>query len=120
MRIMSKQRGMGIMGFIMLAVGIVLVAILGMKMVPPYIHSAQITQIFKAIASDPVMQGASIKDIKESYVKRANVNYITDITADDIEIAKGDGQLSLSASYSIRIPLVANITLLLDFNPSSS
>jgi hypothetical protein len=120
MRVLKKkQRGMGIMGFIMVAAGIIFTAILGMKMVPPYIHSAQIAQIFQAIATDPAMQGASIKDIKDSYNKRANINYITDITADDIEIGKDDRQLSLSASYSVKIPLVANITLLLEFNPSS-
>lgn len=115
----EKQRGMGVMGFIMVAAGIIFVAILGMKMVPPYIHSAQIAQIFKAISNDPEMQGASIRDIKESYRKRADVNYISDITAEDIEVTKGDGRLSLSTSYSVKIPLVANITLLLEFNPSS-
>ena len=115
----GKQRGMGMMGFIMVAAGIVFVAILGMKVVPPYIHSAQIGQIFKAIASDPAMQSATIKEIKESYRKRASINYITDITEEDIEIAKDGNQLSVSANYSVKIPLVANITLLLEFNPSS-
>jgi hypothetical protein len=91
-----------------------------MKVVPPYVHSAQIAQILQSIASDPAMQKATVKDIKESYDKRANINYITDITSDDIEISKGDGQLSLSANYSVKIPLIGNITLLLEFNPSSS
>lgn len=121
MRMMAKkQAGMGLVGFIMVAVGIVLVAVLGMKIVPPYIHSAQIAQIFKAIANDPAMQTASVKDIQEAYSKRANINYITDITANDIDIAKDERSLSISASYSVKIPLVANITLLLEFNPSSS
>lgn len=116
----GRQQGVGFVGFIMIAAGIIFVAILGMKMVPPYIHSAQIAQIFKTIASDPAMQNASIKEIKDSYSKRADINYISDLTSDDIEIMKGDGRLTLSASYSVKIPLVANITLLLDFNPSSS
>jgi len=115
-----RQRGVGFFGFIMIAVGIILVAILGMKLVPPYVHSAQIAQIFRTIAGDPAMQGASINDIKESYNKRASINYITDLTAEDIEIEKADGQLTLSASYSVKIPLAGNVTLLLEFNPSSS
>ena len=121
MKTMShKQRGIGFFGFILIAAGVIFVAILGMKLVPPYIHSAQIAQIFKTIASDPAMQDASIKDIKDSYTKRANINYITDITAEDIEISKGDGMLSLSTSYTVKIPVAGNITLLLEFNPSSS
>lgn len=116
----GTQRGIGYFGFFMIAVGIIFTAILGMKLVPVYVHSAQIAQIFRSIASDPGMQGASISEIKESYNKRANINYITDITADDIEIEKGDGRLSLSASYAVKIPIAGNITLLLEFNPSSS
>jgi hypothetical protein len=116
----SRQRGISFIGLILSATGLILVAILGMKLVPSYIHSAQIAQILKEITKDPAMQSASIKEIKDSYNKRANINYITDISAEDIEIDKGDGRLSLSASYSVKIPIVANITLLLDFNPSSS
>ena len=116
----SKQRGIGFVGFILIAVGIIFAAILGMKLVPPYIHSAQIAQIFRTIANDPAMQGASIKDIKDSYSKRANIDYITDITAEDIDISNSDGKLSLSTSYSVKIPVAGNITLLLEFNPSSS
>ncbi len=121
MKTMShKQRGMGFFGFILVAAGIIFVAILGMKLVPPYIHSAQISQILKSIAKDPAMQDASLNDIRSAYQKRADINYITDIKASDLEISKGDGVLSLSTSYTIKMPLVGNITLLLEFNPSSS
>jgi hypothetical protein len=116
----GRQRGISFIGLILSAIGLIFVAVLGMKLVPSYIHSAQIAQILKEIAKDPAMQSASIKDIKDSYNKRANINYITDITSEDIEIDKEDGQLSLRASYSVKIPIVSNITLLLDFNPSSS
>ncbi|OIR17210.1 hypothetical protein GALL_22310 [mine drainage metagenome] len=116
----SRQGGIGFVGFIMVAIGVVFVAIAAMKLGPAYAHSAQIAQIFKAIANDPAMQDASIKDIKDSYYKRANINYITDITADDIDISKENGRLILSTSYSIKIPIAGNVTLLLEFNPSSS
>jgi hypothetical protein len=115
-----KQRGISFVGFALIAVGVVFVAILGMKLVPAYVHSAQIAQTLKQIATDPAMQGATIKEIKESYSKRANINYITDISADDIEIIKNEGNLILSVGYSVRIPVAGNITLVLDFNPSSS
>ena len=116
----NRQQGVSFTGFILIAAGLIFVAILGMKLIPTYIHSAQIAEIFKTMAADPAMQGASIAEIKDSYTKRANIDYISDITAEDIDIAKADGQLSLSASYSVKIHLVGNITLLLEFNPSSS
>jgi hypothetical protein len=98
---------------------LIIVAILGMKLVPAYIHSAQISSIFQAVASDPAMQSASIKEIKESYQKRAYINAINELSPDDIEITKEGATLSLSANYAVKIPLVANVTLLLEFNPRS-
>lgn len=116
-----RQRGIGFVGFIMIAAGVVFAAVAGMKLVPPYLHSVQIAEILKQIANDPEMRNASISDIKNSYAKRASINYITDITAEDLEIDKAaNGQLSLSASYSVKVPVAGNITLLLEFNPSSS
>jgi hypothetical protein len=91
-----------------------------MKLVPVYVHSAQISSIFKAVASDPAMQGATIKEVKESYGRRAYINAISDLSVEDIDIVREGTMLTLSANYSVKIPLVANITLLLDFNPSSS
>jgi hypothetical protein len=117
----NRQRGVSFIGMIFVAAGVILVAVLGMKLVPAYIHSAQIAQIFRTVAGDPAMRGASIKDIKASYTKRADINYINDLKEDDIDITKEeDGRLSISASYSVKIPLAGNITLVLDFNPSSS
>ena len=115
-----KQKGVTFTGFILIAAGLIFVAIVGMKTVPAYIHSAQIAQIFRTMAADPAMRDASIKDIKDSYSKRANIDYISDITAEDIDISKVNGQLVLSASYSVKIPIAGNATLLLEFNPSSS
>lgn len=116
----GRQRGITMFGFLWVAVVIIFVAIVGMKLVPAYIHNAQITEIFKEIAADAAMQDASIRDIKDSYNKRAIVNSISDITADDIEISKEDGRLTLSASYSVKVPIAGNVTLLLEFNPRSS
>lgn len=116
----GRQRGLTFTGFIMIAVFVVFAAIAGMKVLPSYMHSAQIAQILKEIAKDPDMKSASFNDIRESYSKRANINYITDIKAEDIDISKDGGVLILSANYSVKIPLVGNATLVLDFNPSSS
>ncbi|MEQ1532110.1 MAG: DUF4845 domain-containing protein [Sideroxydans sp.] len=115
----KQQRGVSFMGFILLvALGLFLV-ILGMKTVPAYIHSAQIASIMKTIAGDSVLQSSSIKDIKAAYAKRASLNDIEDVTAEDLEIDQEGGSLKLSASYKKTIPVAGNVSLLLEFNPSS-
>ncbi|MBU0689834.1 MAG: DUF4845 domain-containing protein [Gammaproteobacteria bacterium] len=117
----SQQRGLSFVDFIMGAIALIFIVLLGMKLVPAYLHSAQISQIFREIAADPAMRTASIPEIEMSYRKRANINYIDDLKAEDIAIVREEGgTLSLSAEYEMRIKLVGNITLLLEFKPSSS
>lgn len=115
----NKQRGVSFSGFIMVAFLLVFAALLGMKIVPAYLHSAQISQTFKDMAADASLRGASVNDIEMSYRKRASINDINDISVEDIVIENESGILKLSANYAVKIPLVANITLLLEFNPSS-
>jgi hypothetical protein len=116
----AAQRGLSFSGFLFGAVILVLVSVTGLKLIPAYMQNSQIDNLFTAIANDPEMQNASVRDIKMSFNKRASIDDIKAITADDIEIVKEDGRLVLSASYSVKIPLVANVSLFLDFTPTSA
>jgi hypothetical protein len=71
------------------------------------------------MAHDPDLQKATPHDIQVSFEKRAAIDNITAIKADDIEISGEEGRLVLSASYEVKIPLGGNISCLLAFNPSS-
>lgn len=115
----KNQHGLSFIGFIMGGVVLIVVAIFGMKVIPAYIHSGQISQIFREIAADPALRGAPIKDVEMSYRKRASINDINDLNVDDITIDTEGGNLKLSANYFVKIPLAGNMTLLLEFNPSS-
>ena len=121
MKIMtSRQRGFSFSGFLVVAVIFILAAIGGMKLIPAYMQDAGIKKIFNTIVHDPAMQTASVKDIRESFAKRAMMDNITVISQSDIEIDKSGSSISLSASYSVKVPLVANASLILEFNPSST
>jgi hypothetical protein len=115
----NRQRGVTLSGLLTWAVIIILAAIGGMKIIPVYIQDAEINSILSSIVNDPDMQGAPSKSMRESFSKRAMMNNINIVTANDIEIVKDERGLSLSVSYEVKIPLTGNATLLLEFNPSS-
>jgi hypothetical protein len=48
------------------------------------------------------------------------IESITAIGEDDIEVTKDGNTLVISASYSVKVPLVANVSLLIDFAPRSA
>lgn len=116
-----SQSGLSMSSFLITAFLIVMGAMLAMKVVPSYIHSAQIAQVFREIVADPAMRDASTKEIEISYRKRAGINDITDLQVEDISIERDEtGRLVLSAQYEVRVKLVGNVSLVLEFNPSSS
>jgi len=116
----AKQRGLSFFGFIFGAVILVLVSITGLKLIPAYMEDMKISNLFTVIANDPEMQKASPRDIRMSFSKRASIDNISAINAEDIEIASSGGRLALSASYAVKVPLVANVSLYLEFSPASA
>lgn len=119
-KIEQRQSGVALSGLLIWIVILVMGGIFAMKLIPPYIENAEIKDIFNAIAHDPEMQNAPLKNIRESFDKRAMMNNITIIEASDLEINRDAGGLALEARYQVLLPLVGNITLVLDFNPTSA
>ena len=113
---MNRQRGLSLSGLLFVAVVLIFVAVGAMKLIPAYMQNAQIQQVLDAIAQDPEMQKASVKDIRMSFSKRALISDITAVKADEIEIEKDANGIALSAAYTVKIPVAGNASLLLEFN----
>lgn len=115
-----QQRGVTFGGFIMILALLGGLAIFSMKLIPAYMENGKVQKAFDAIVRDPAMQSASIPEIKDSFYKRAiTMDSVTEVSTEDLVIGKEDGKLTLSASYSKKVPLVGNVSLLIEFNPSA-
>lgn len=119
-KIEQRQLGVTLSGLLIWIVILIMGGIFAMKLIPPYIENAEIKDIFNAIAHDPEMQNAPLTNIRESFNKRAMMNNITVIEVSDLEISRDAGGLVLGARYQVMLPLMGNMTLVLDFNPTSA
>jgi hypothetical protein len=115
-----QQRGMSFGGFIFGAFLLVICVIFGFRLIPAYIEDATINSTFREIAHDPSMQNATAQDIRASFDRRSAIDDLTAIKTSDIVISSDGGMPVLSASYTVKIPVAGNISLLLEFNPSSA
>lgn len=116
----AKQRGLSFSGFIFGAFALVVLGIFGLKLIPAYMQDATIKNLLVAIANDPEMQKASPSTVRMSFSKRSSIDDIKAIKAEDIEITKDGDRLVLSASYAVKVPVGGNVSLYLEFNPSSA
>lgn len=115
-----QQQGMSISNLLLAVFLVVFGAIGGMKVIPAYVENSTIKGILNTIAHDPDMQEALPRDIRLSYEKRAMMNNITVVNPEDIIIQKMPTGLLLSINYKVKIELVGNASLLLEFDTSSS
>lgn len=110
----TTQRGMGFIGTISMLVAVVVVVIAGLKLVPAYIEFFTIREAVAAVAeSDEAITPA---EIRSAFDRRADVDDFTSISARDLDI----GQRDISFAYEKRVPLFANISVVIDFSGSSA
>ncbi len=116
---MRGQRGLSLSGFLLWSVIVVFAALLGFKVAPAYMEYLTIQKQFKAIANDTAFSSAQRPAIEKAFYSRSTIEDIKSITPQDLEITKAGDRTVISAAYSVRVPLFANVSVCLDFYPSS-
>jgi hypothetical protein len=120
MKTIIMQKGVTFGGFIMVAALLVGVALSSMKLIPAYMENGKIQRSFNSIVQDPAMQNATVAEIRDSFYKRSNVmDNVTALNSGDLVISKEGNSLSISATYSVKIPFAGNVSLVIDFHPSA-
>jgi len=115
---MKHQRGVALSGLIFWGIVVALVAMLGMKVVPSVIEYYKTLKDAKAtIASLP--PSATVADVRKTFDNYANIDSL-DLQASDLDISKDGGQIVISFAYDKKIPLFANVSLLIEYSGSTS
>ena len=114
-----EQKGLSLSSLLVWSTIITLVAIFGIKLAPAYIEHAAIKKNLTAIVKETNLQDADPSQIRLSFSKRAQIDNIKAISGQDIKINKENGRIVLSTEYTIKIPLIANLSLNIDFEAIS-
>jgi hypothetical protein len=115
-----RQRGVSMIGFLLLAVVVIFFAMLAMKLVPAYIEFFSVKKILVAMAQEGDTKSMSNADLRTSFAKRANVGYVTVVKPEDLSIDRSGGNVVISVDYEYRTALIGNISLVVDFSASSN
>jgi len=114
-----RQRGIGILSLLIGGGMLFFVSLLGMKITPDVLAYFTVLKNIKATAHDPNNSGASVTQIRNAYLTRTQVEGGSSVSAEDLEITKEGNEIVISFAYSKKIPLFANVSLMIDFEGSS-
>jgi hypothetical protein len=117
---MKKQRGVTLTGLLMVSVVLIFVLLLGFKLFRPYSEFFSLQKIFRTLATKPEVKTGTRREAITAWAAYAQIEGITSIGGDDLEITKDGNNVIVSAAYQAKVPLFKNFTLLIDFAPSSA
>ena len=117
---MKKQLGVTLTGLVMVCVVLIFVLLLGFKVFQPITEFLSIQKIFKTLALKPEVRTGTKRDFIQAWAGYAQIENVNAIGGDEIEVTKEGNGVVISASYQKKVPLFKNVSLLIDFNPTSA
>jgi competence protein ComGC len=114
--LIKKQQGLTLISIVFILILIGAVVLLVLKIAPIYMNHSKVVNALEAVEAMPEVQSMSKREIESSLLKRFNLNYVEDITMDDVEIIKQPGYLSVRISYEVEQPIIGNLSVLVDFD----
>ena len=112
----GRQRGITLVGLIVVLAILGMVGIVGLKVVPTFL---EFQSIKRAIVSSKV-NAVTVRDVQTAFDKQANVGYIEAIAGKDLVIVKNGNDFDVSFAYDKKIPLVGPASLLLEYEGSTA
>jgi len=116
---MNRQKGVSMAVMMIIMAVLILCAVLGLKVGPVYMEYLQIKKALVGIAESGELRSGSVNDVRKAFDRRASVDSISVISAEDLDISKDGGDLVIAFSYPKKVPLFGNVSLLFDFAGST-
>lgn len=111
-----RQRGMTIIGVLLVLIVIAFVALIAMRIVPIYVDYFTIRQAIEGLKSESDVKSMSREDIHKSLDRRFDVSYVDVIRGRDLKIARQGQDLVLKLVYEDRRSLIGNLDVVARFD----
>jgi len=114
---MKQQRGVALTGLILWGIVLALVAVLGMKVAPTAIEYFKIKKSAQG-ALGKVGPEATVGDVRAAFDRFAEIDML-DFHGADLDVSKEGGRIVIDFAYDKKIPLFANVSLLIEYKGSA-
>jgi hypothetical protein len=111
---MGKQRGVSLVGLIVILGVLGFVGVLAAKLLPSYMEFFAVKKIFATMENAGETKG-TVRDIRRAFDLRNAIEDVKGVKGDDLEITKEGGETIVSANWSVKVPMVYNLSACVDF-----
>lgn len=110
-----RQRGLSLIGFLLLLMLALFFTYIGMKLVPIYLNHYSVVSAMKGVADEAGVADMSQARIRTLLFNRFTVNYVYGVQPENVRLVRGVG-VDLVVDYEIREQMIGNIDVVVKFN----
>ncbi|ADJ27631.1 DUF4845 domain-containing protein [Nitrosococcus watsonii] len=113
----KRQGGMSFLGWILVLALLALVGLGMVRLFPSYMEYFSVKTSLESLANQPDLHAMGKSNIRNALLRRLDINDVTHVSKDNIEITKTRRTLTIAVDYEVRTPFLGNIDLIAHFNP---
>ncbi len=115
----NRQRGMTMIGWLMVMIPIGIVVYAGIRLTPIYLNYYRVVTSLRQLAAETQSGDAaaqSVTALRQSLSKRFDVQYVEHPTPAEINFSRVDGTWVATTDYEDLAPLFGNVSLIVQFH----
>ena len=112
----KHQQGLTFISLVFVLGLIAFFILLGLKIGPIYLDHSKVVSALAEIEKTQGIGELSQAEIRNSLNKRFNINYVYDVTQDDITVTKYGNYLKVVIKYEVIRKIAGNLSVLVEFN----
>jgi len=119
MRGARTQSGLTMLGFLFTAAVAVVVVIVGFRVLPAYIEYFSVQKALgEALAQTRDLNETA--QVRRAFQNRVDAGYIESVGGRDLDVRKVGNQYVASVAWTRKLPLISNVSLLIEFDASAT
>lgn len=111
----NRQRGLTLIGFVVILAVLGFFAYVGMKLFPVYTEYYSVVQAMKGVQSEPGVANMSQAKIKDLLFRRFYISYVESVKPEHVRVLRDKGY-ALNVKYEVRRPLIYNLDFVASFD----
>ena len=116
---LHRQRGMTMIGIIVLIAVVGAWVYAGIRLVPKYLEYMRIASTLEKVRDEfDANPGSTEFMLRKAVERHFDIEMVEVITAQDIEIHKEGSEFTMRAAYDDTVPLAGNVSFLVEFDKS--
>lgn len=112
----KRQQGLTLISIALILGLIGFFTLLTLKIVPIYMDHGKVVSALAALKEMPDIATKSEFEVRDSLSKRFTMNYVYDVTKDDIKVIKHGNYLKVQIEYETVVKIAGNLSALAEFS----